>query len=287
VLNDAMSALYMALSQMRNTTLTNSKDRVAEDQKIREDALNDEIAAIKRQEDAAKNGAFWQDVENAVMTVAQVALAVGAVAGTVATAGAASPLLVCAALALSAGGMVVSETKAFGDASGGVAAALEITGGVLTFGVGLATALAPAASTVTSTAASTVASTATSAAASAAESTAGSAAASTVAADAATSGSDLLGTVSTSASALGGGAEVVGGAVHIGVGAYAADAQNAAADAQQARHRMERMERIVRAVIDDAKDQDKSHERTLGSIQGAIQTNDQTAVIAASISVKG
>jgi hypothetical protein len=184
------------------------------------------------------------------MTVAKVALAVGAVAATVATGGAGSPLLVCAALALSAGGMVVSETKAFGNASDAVAAGMEIASGVLTLGAGFATtatAVAPAAS----------------------------------------SGAKLAGTVSTTANAVGGGAEVVGGAIHVEVGECAADAQYAAADAQQALHQMDRMDRLVRSVIDNATDDDKSRERTLGSIQGAIQTNNETAVIAASVSVKG
>jgi hypothetical protein len=240
---------------MRTSSLTNSKERVVEDQQLREKAFNDELAAIQRQEDAARNGGFWQDVENTAMTVAKVALVVGAVAGTVASAGTASPLLVCAALALSAGGMVVSETKAFGDASAGVAAGMEITAGVLTLGVGLASAAAPAASTA--------------------------------AVPAASSGSNVLGTVSTTANAVGSGAEVAGGAAHVVVGEYAAEAQYAAADVEQAIHQMDRMDRLVRTVIDNAKGDDKSREHTLASIQGAIQTNNETAIIAASISVKG
>jgi hypothetical protein len=87
--------------------------------------------------------------------------------------------------------------------------------------------------------------------------------------------------------ATSGGADVVAGGAHIRNGDFAAKAQDAAADAEGAKQRSERLDQLTTWIIDELKDSDKSHERAMQSVQGAMQTNDQTAVIAASVSVKG
>jgi hypothetical protein len=68
---------------------------------------------------------------------------------------------------------------------------------------------------------------------------------------------------------------------------FAAAATDAHADATAAQHRITRLQQLVEWMLDDVKEQDKSHQRALGSIQGAMQTNEQTTAIAASITVRG
>ena len=151
-LNDAMSGLYVVLSQSRQNSLRSSDQRVEENQTLRDKALADAKAAIERQVEAQKTGSFWHDLENGAMWVAKVALAVVAVAATVVTAGAASPVLIAVALAFTAGGMVVSETKCFGDkASQWVGLGMEVVGAVLSCGAGLTTAGATAGSQLLAT----------------------------------------------------------------------------------------------------------------------------------------
>ena len=151
-LNDAMSGLYVVLSQSRQNALRSADQRVEENQTLRDKALADAKAAIERQMEAQKSGGFWHDLENGAMWVAKVALAVVAVAATVVTAGAASPVLIAVALAFTAGGMVVSETKCFGDkASQWIGLGMEVVGAVLSCGAGLTTAGATAGSQLVAT----------------------------------------------------------------------------------------------------------------------------------------
>jgi len=151
-LNDAMSGLYVVLSQSRQNAIVSSDQRVEENQTLREKAIADAKTAIQRQIEAQKSGGFWHDLENGAMWVAKVALAVVAVAATVVTAGAASPVLIAVALAFTAGGMIVSETKCFGDkASQWIGLGMEIVGAVLSCGAGLTTAGATAGSQLLAT----------------------------------------------------------------------------------------------------------------------------------------
>jgi hypothetical protein len=147
-----MSGLYVVLSQSRQNSLRSADQRVEENQTLRDKALADAKAAIERQMEAQKSGGFWHDLENGAMWVAKVALAVVAVAATVVTAGAASPVLIAVALAFTAGGMVVSETKCFGDkASQWIGLGMEVVGAVLSCGAGLTTAGATAGSQLVAT----------------------------------------------------------------------------------------------------------------------------------------
>lgn len=92
--------------------------------------------------DAVNSPAFWHDLEKGALAVAKVAAVVGSAALTVSTVGAGGIAVAGAALALSAGGDVVSETKVFGDkASAWVGLGMNVAG-VVGGGIG---ALAPAA----------------------------------------------------------------------------------------------------------------------------------------------
>jgi hypothetical protein len=237
VLNDAMSALYGLQSQQRQHDLTFGKGRVDEQQKQEKRAYEDEKKAIAKAEEADSKHSFWSSLESGALAVAKVALVVGAAATTIATAGAGSPLIVGAALALSAGSTVVSETKCFGSASQWVALGLGVAGA----GVGVAGTLASAA---------------------------------------ASGAMRSLAEVGGVATAVGGSAEVGAGAAHVVAGNYAADAQNADADAEKAKKQGERLQQAAQWVIDEMKQDDKAHEAALQTLQGAMQTNDQTAVAA-------
>lgn len=287
VLNDAMTALYVMMSQQRQLGMQAGKNRVDENQKLRDGALADERAALQRQqaneadsgrgffgsighllrdvaddavhlradravtdavhdtEDAWDSPAFWNDLEMGALATAKVAAIVGSVAVTAATLGAGAPGIALAALALSVGGEVVSETRVFGDgASKWVGLGMEVAGAALSFGGTLATSGASATTRALST----------------------------------------VGAVATTTS---GAADVVAGGAHVRNGDFAASAQEASADAEAARQRSERMDELTKWVVDQLKDDDKSHERALQTLQGAMQTNNQTAVIAASVSLKG
>jgi hypothetical protein len=95
---------------------------------------SDTVSDVKAAVDSPK---FWSDLEKGAKDVATVAAVVAGVAATVATAGTAAPLVVAAAVALSAGGFVVSETQCLGKYSAYIGLGMEL-GGALVSGGGLA-----------------------------------------------------------------------------------------------------------------------------------------------------
>jgi len=285
-LNDAMGALYLSLSQQRQLSMQSGEASVRADQALHDQQLADETAALQRQlANEAENGrgffgsighlfddmaqdvadghlsslfgdisrdadqawnspAFWSDLEKGALAVAKVALAVGAVAATVATAGAGGVLVAGAAVALSAGGTAVTETHCFGGASTGVGLSLELGGAALGFAGGLA-------------------------------------------AVGAGTGSRVIAAVGAGCTVAGGGAEAVAGGAHIRNGDFAVQAQDAAADAEQANLGASQLQTIAEWVVDELKASDKTQQRAEESLTGAMQTNDQAAVSAASISLRG
>jgi hypothetical protein len=80
---------------------------------------------------AVNSPAFWNDLETGALEVAKVAAIVGSVAATVATGGAAAATIAGAAVLLSVGGEVVSDTQCFGKDSGAVSLALDAGGAVM------------------------------------------------------------------------------------------------------------------------------------------------------------
>lgn len=75
----------------------------------------------------------------------------------------------------------------------------------------------------------------------------------------------------------------VEGAAHIRVTSFQGDAESAATDAKAASQQMDRLGRLIKFVLTEAKDVQKSHERALASVRGAMETNDQTLLVAAGV----
>jgi hypothetical protein len=101
-----------------------------------------------------------------------------------------------------------------------------------------------------------------------------------------TTGSGLA-KLGVAANGIGGGATMTAGAAHVETSGFAAAAQFASADATRARHDGEQMQQLVGWVVDEMKADDKSRQRALQSVQSAMQTNDQAAAAAASVTVRG
>jgi hypothetical protein len=286
-MNDAMSALYLALSELSQNSTAAGSMRVESDQRASQRALEDQQAALQRQQDneathgrgffssighlvgdelhdavhlrvaqagkdavgdteeAWKSPAFWNDLEKGALVVAKVAAVVGSSVVTAASFGAGAATIAGAALLLSVGGEVVSDTQCFGKASAYVAVGLDVAGAV-TGGVGAATA---AGATVASKTAMTVGAT---------------------------------------VSGFGGEAQAVAGSAHIKTQDFAANVQESGADAQHAIDQGEQMQQLAGWVVDDLKAEHKTSSGTLQALQGALQANDQSnAAAAAHISMKG
>ena len=100
--------------------------------------------AVDDTEQAWNSPAFWSDLEKGALVVAKVSAVVGSAVVTAASFGAGAATIAGAALVLSVGGEVVSDTRCFGNASGLVGAGLDVAGavvgGVGTFAVGTAVA---------------------------------------------------------------------------------------------------------------------------------------------------
>jgi len=87
--------------------------------------VQDSMTDVK---DAASSPAFWNDVEQGALVVAKVAAVVGSAVVTTASFGAGGATIAGAALLLSVGGDVVSDTKCLGDASQGIGLGLQLAG---------------------------------------------------------------------------------------------------------------------------------------------------------------
>jgi hypothetical protein len=107
--------------------------------------------AVGDSEQAWKSPAFWNDLEKGALVVAKVAAVVGSAVVTTASFGAGAATIAGAALLLSVGGEVVSDTKCFGKASTLVGAGLEVAGAVVG-GYGAATAVGATVASKTATA---------------------------------------------------------------------------------------------------------------------------------------
>ncbi|MGD0526803.1 MAG: hypothetical protein ABSE49_16775 [Polyangiaceae bacterium] len=210
--------------------------------------VKDTVSDVK---DAANSPAFWNDLEKGALYVAKVAAVVGSAVVTTASFGAGAATIAGAALLLSVGGEIVSDTKCFGNASTAIGVGMELGGAAV--GVGGAAAASAGLVTMNLSSASKTA----------------------------------LG-VGAAFSALGGTSEAVAGGAQIVNADFAATAQHAAADAQQAVNQNAELQQSVGWEIDDLKAASKTEKGRQQAVQGAIQANDQsTAAAAATISVKG
>ena len=207
--------------------------------------VKDTVGDVKA---ATNSPAFWNDLEKGALVVAKVAAVVGSTVVTAASFGAGSATIVGAAILLSVGGEIVSDTKCFGKASDAIGVGMQLAGAA----TGLAGTAVGALTTGMTEASKTA-----------------------------------LG-VGVAFTVLGGGSEAVAGGAHIETQGFVATAQYAAADAQRAMNQNAELEQAVGWEIDDLKASSKTHKSALQATQGAIQANDQsTAAAAASISVKG
>jgi len=90
------------------------------------------------------------------------------------------------------------------------------------------------------------------------------------------------------ASVTAGVGEAAAGGAHGAAKQYEASAVRAMADAQEGTLRAGRMETAVTSTVDDMRDADEAHRQLQQTIQGTIQTHDQTSVqIAASTRIRG
>ena len=128
--------LYLMMAEQNKIQQLDGKTRIEADSIAKKAARE---AQQKAEEDAKKHtGGFFASI----LPIAKIAAIVAAAVATVCTWGAASPVLVGVALALSAGGMVVSETKCLDGVLGKnwsayIGAGMAIGGSLLTAGANL------------------------------------------------------------------------------------------------------------------------------------------------------
>jgi hypothetical protein len=79
-----------------------------------------------------------------------------------------------------------------------------------------------------------------------------------------------------------GAGDFVAGGAHVKTGGFDANAEDARADATDAQHRQKSIARNIAMILDGIKDVAASHKETVKALVGAMQTNDQTLLIAAS-----
>lgn len=143
----SMESLYALMAEASAQQQKNGHATVDAKFKAKKEAFEKYKAEAAKAEEDQKSGSFWK-------TVAKVGMVVAAVAATVCSYGTAGPVLVAVAIALSAGGFLVSETKCFGDkASAWIGAGLSLCGALLTGGAGAGGVAANVATSASSTAA--------------------------------------------------------------------------------------------------------------------------------------
>lgn len=283
-LTDAMSALYMSISQMSQNSAATSASQVASDQQASQKALLQEQADEKRAQanEANQGRGFFSSIGHLVSDVTHDAThlkVVQAVKDTVNDSEQAwnSPsfwndlekgALVVAKVAAAVGSAVVTGAS-FGAGAvtlAGVALLMSVGGEVVsdTQCFGKASSMVALGLDIGSVAA-------------------GGIGAATSTGEAATAMA-----IGVSFKAAGGGAEMVQGAAHIKTQQFAANVVDASADAQHDVNQSQQMDQLVGWVLDQMKASDKASRTLLQSVQGVIQTSDQSnAAAAASVSVKG
>jgi hypothetical protein len=306
---DPMAALYALLSKQRDNDTNAGKANVDHNRQLEKAQQLKEEADFKKQEDAKASAEAWGIFGKIASAIA---IAVSAVA-SVCSCGAASGLC-AAACVLSTLAFAEGEThvltkltnnpdveKAFQFGCGIGAALCSGGAGIASLGANAfagAMQIASSACKVTQESVSTFA-TGRDAVwvamafgiGSAASSLTGGIAGATglgtsaksaaeTAKQAASTSSFVKGVVRSTSEFVAGSGEVVGGVGAVGVGMYEADAVDRGADAKEAAMQIAHLQQLTEFVIDGMKDTDKSHERALRTLSGAIQTKAQTLVIA-------
>jgi len=213
---------------------------------------------------------FWSDLECGAKVVAEVAGVVAGAAATVATAGAAGPVVVGVALALSAGGFAVSETKCLdgllgNGASQYVGLGLDLAGAAVTFGASAAAAASPAATTVNNVTLAAVAG----------------------ANGAATATTTTAGVIGAVAGATSGAADVVAGGANVETAKFAANVVDAEADETSAKNDAAKQERFTEWLLDNLAASQTAQRNAMQTLQGAVQQHDAGTTAAASFTTRG
>jgi hypothetical protein len=299
---DPMSMIYALMSKQRNNDMASGTASVEHNRELSKANQLKEEADLKKQEDAEQNAKAW-GLFGKIASV--IAIAVSAVA-SVCSCGAASGLC-AAACVLSTLAFAEGEAHVLTQMTGNpdVDKAFQIgcgIGAVLCSGgagvLNLATATAQTASAIMSSSAQ-IASASCGIAqqslglvndkgfqqAAMAFGIAGSvcalAGSGAGIGGAATEGADAVSTaIKATTDVVKGASEVGEGVATIMSSQYEADATDRAADAKQAQFAMAHLQQLASWLIDGLKDTDKSHERALRTLSGAIETKAQTLVIA-------
>lgn len=295
---DAMSALYALLSKQRNNDIASGTNAVNENREMQRAEDVKQQVALKKQEDAEANAKTW-GVFGKIASV--VAIAVSAYLAGI-TAGAASGLCAAACIlstmAFAEGEAHVLTTvthnpdseKAF-QIGCGIGAALCSGGAGI---ANLATAATQTAAGILSSTSQVVSAECTVAKevlsasndktcqdASMALGIAATASAVVGSAGGAAAGaSDAEGATTAVAEVVKGATEISAGIGTIGASKYEADATDRSTDAKQSSMQIAHLQRLTEWLVSGIKENDSSHKRALQTLQGTMQTQSQTLVIA-------
>jgi hypothetical protein len=248
---DAMSMLYIAMSAMSEASATNQKQTVNVEKIDRDAQVKNEIDSINASMVSASKGGFWHHVASAFKSIGKVAAIVGAcvaaAASMVVTCGASGPLILAiASVVLSAGSMVVSKTKCFGNASQWIAAGMAV--GAAVCGVGGSVGLASSATSIASTAASS-----------------------------ASAASSVASTVGSGLQLVGGVSQGIGGGAEISAAHFDGQTMSFQADSTQAEAAARKDDRATSEALNDMQHVQQSQENALSLLQGAMQTRDDSS----------
>ncbi len=298
---DGMSMIYQLMQKQRETNLDMGKQQVESRKADKEIQMAAQAKALADEADAKESAEKW-GILGKVASV--IAIAVSAVA-SVFSCGAASGLLV-AATVLSTMAFVEGETHALGKMTGDVenskwfTLGLGVASAICSGGAGIAASTTTVATKVVevsgeaSSIAGQVVGTADSSKEAgyvsmglgAAGAVAGGGAGIAGAAQGASRGVSKAAVVMKEVAAgVELGNSVVAATGTIGTSQCAADAVDAQANAKVAKQQMAKLDRLIQWVIDGVKETDGSHKRAMETLQGAMQTQGQTLVVASSMRV--
>lgn len=198
-------------------------------------------------DEAANSPRFWAELERGAILVAKVAAIVGSAVGTIATFGAAGPVMVAVVIGVALSGAAMAQDELHfleklgvdKDVARWTSFGASIAGSVIMGGAGASAMLAGNAGKLATAAHA----------------------------------------IQTASSVVSAGAQGVAAAAHVECGEHAALAEEAQADRTQAQHTRARLERAIAQLIETVKDAHKSAERKTQALMGALQTHNDTLVL--------
>jgi hypothetical protein len=301
---DPMSTIYALLSKQRNNDSLSAQAGVAHNRDLEKAQQAQQLVALQKQEEAQQQAAQWGLFGKIASVVAIVASAVASAFSC----GAASGLCVAACI-VSAAAFAEGETHLLANISPDAEKAFQvgcgITSAVLSCGAGVANIVSGAATTtlqlmgsgaqiasgacqVTQQSLSLVndktcqdVATAFGFAAAACALVGSLASIGTGVAKAGEGAASVAKqVVQASAEITTAVADIGAGGSEIAAAVYTSDATNRGADAKDAQLQIKRIQQLTDFLIDGLKESDGSHKRALQTLQGAMQTQSQTLVIA-------